>query len=129
MTTNTLYHSLFSRFAPRAHTPEAIAVESERMSKASIASMALVMCFVLYFLVPHVGMAATIFRFNMMYIVVVPFVTFLLSTYAVYHARLHHERGIALGYLALSITTVYFIVALAIPLVLIGLYIIYSFLV
>jgi hypothetical protein len=90
-------------------------------------SLALVALFVLYFFIPHGGAFRPVFGLSMLYIVILPIVAMVFSIKSLRQIAHTNDRGRVLSYIALGITTLYFMVALAIPLVLVGLYLIYSF--
>jgi hypothetical protein len=95
-------------------------------NKYSLLSLSLATLFVLYFIMPHGGVFHSVFSLSIFYILVLPFLTLILSVMAIRQIYRTNDRGIVLSYIALGITGLYFMVALAVPLVLIGLYIIYS---
>ncbi len=105
----------------------AIAAPFKQYNKFAIVSLLLASLFVLYFLLPHGGVFAPVFNLSVLYILIVPAVAMVTSVLAIRQMHQTHERGHMMTYFALGITTLYFMVALAIPLVLVGLYIIYSF--
>jgi hypothetical protein len=110
-------------------TLPAIPVALKQYNKYSLLSLSLALIFILYFIIPHGGILQPLLGFSVFYILVVPALALVLSVIAIRQIYKTQARGITLSYIALSITTLYFMVALAIPLVLLGLYIIYSFII
>ncbi len=100
-------------------------------NKAAYISLALVLLFVLYVFLPHPTFLRPILNFSVFYILIVPLAAFILSIFAIKHAARSEEaeKGTAFGYVALSVTTLYFMTALAIPVVLIGCYLLYSYII
>jgi hypothetical protein len=96
-------------------------------NKYSLVSVALAVLFVLYFLVPHVGVLSSVLSFSMFFLVILPLIAFALSLVALRQIMRTHDRGIILSYIALGITSLYFMVALAVPVVIVGCYILYSY--
>jgi hypothetical protein len=107
----------------------AAAVALKQYNKYAISSLILAIIFLSYFIIPHVGVLSSVFNFSVFYVLVVPALALVLAVLGIRQIKMNktHDRGIALSYVALGITTFYFMIALAIPLVLLGLYIIYSF--
>jgi hypothetical protein len=100
-------------------------------NKAAVASLTLVGIFLLYLFMPYTSALNRLFHFNysLLFIVLVPLVAFALAIFSIKHAsRIQRkEKGTSLGYIALGVTTLYFMTALAIPVVLIGCYLLYTY--
>jgi hypothetical protein len=111
---------------PRTLALPALPDALKQYNKYSILSLALAALFILYFIIPH-SVLYPLLSFNVFYILIVPAAALVLSVIAIRQIYGTQEKGIVLSYIALGITTLYFMVALAIPLVLIGLYLLYSF--
>jgi hypothetical protein len=91
-------------------------------------SLILASVFVLYFCLPHTGMMSSVFQLSIIYLVFVPLAAFVLSVIGLHQISYTHDRGTVFGVIALFVTSLYFIVALATPIVLLGFYIVYTYL-
>ncbi len=111
----------------RAITLPALPAALKYYNKYSIASLSLATLFVFYFILPHGGVLHPLFSLSVFYILILPMMSLALSVMAIRQIYRTNDRGIILSYIALGVTTLYFMVALAVPLVLIGLYLLYSF--
>ncbi|MBA3285365.1 MAG: hypothetical protein H0U27_09965 [Nitrosopumilus sp.] len=96
-------------------------------NKYAVLSMIFAALFISYFIIPHEGLFSAIFRFNVFFIVFVPFIALMFSIVSLRQISHNHDKGMTLSYVALGISGLYFMVALAIPVVLVGLYLIYTF--
>ncbi|MDQ3014716.1 MAG: hypothetical protein M3Q73_02545 [bacterium] len=112
---------------PQALNYPSVPASLKQYNLYSFLSLALVALFILYFILPHTGVLAPLFDLNVVFILFVPAAALILSVMGIRQFSTNHNRGVVMSYIALGITTLYFMVALAIPLVLIGLYIIYTF--
>ncbi len=96
-------------------------------NKYAVLSMIFAALFVAYFIIPHQGIVNLIFRFEVFFIVFVPFIALIFSIISLRQISHNHDKGMTLSYIALGISGLYFMVALAIPVVLLGLYLIYTY--
>jgi len=93
----------------------------------AITSALLSFLFILYFFIPRSGMLRYALSFSVLYIIFVPLFSFILSIFSLRQIARTRERGAVLSYCALAITSLYLMVALAIPVVLFCLYMIYTY--
>ena len=96
-------------------------------NKYALASFTFAALFISYFLVPHSGILSPVMNFSVFFVVFAPFIGLLLSVISIKQISRTHNKGMVLSYISLGITGVYFMVALAIPVVLIGLYFVYTY--
>lgn len=96
-------------------------------NKTAVLSVLLSVLFVSYFLVPHTGSIGSLYQFSILFVVIMPIVALASSLIAVHQISRTGDRGLMLSYVSLAITSLYFIVALAIPFVLIGSYLVYMY--
>lgn len=83
--------------------------------------------FIAYFIVPHAGPLAQLFRLSILYVVVLPLISFAAAAIALRQLQITGERGVIVSYLSLALTSLYLIVGMAIPVVLLGLYLLYTY--
>jgi hypothetical protein len=102
-------------------------IKSFNLNRGAIISFALTLIFLSFFVLPHTGILHIAFRFSVFFMLILPCLTFILSLLSIHHMLATGERGMALGYVALSVTALYLIVALAIPFVLMALYLVYTY--
>jgi hypothetical protein len=119
MTTLTLKQNTFN--------PQAALAPLKQYNKYSLMSIVLAALFILYFFLPHGGALQPVFGMSVLYVLFVPIAALVTSIIAVRQISHSHDKGLIMSYITLSITTLYFMVALAIPVVLIGLYLLYSY--
>lgn len=100
-----------------------------KYNKAALVSFLLALLFASYFVIPHDSFLYPLYKFSILFVVVLPALTFILSILSVRQIMTTHERGATLSYIALSMTSLYLIAGMAIPFVLIGLYIVYSYII
>ena len=89
--------------------------------------------FMMYFLVPHVGILKQFFNLSFFYVLVAPLAAFILAVISmrqILRSDVSHssDGGLIMSVSALVVTSLYFIVALAIPLVLLCCYVVYTYL-
>jgi cytochrome bd-type quinol oxidase subunit 2 len=99
-----------------------------RFNLNAFLSLVLAAIFILYFSLPHSGVFRGVFQLSVLYLIFIPAIAFVLSVVGLRQISRTHDRGIVFGVVALFVTSLYFIVALATPIVLLGLYIVYSYL-
>jgi EamA domain-containing membrane protein RarD len=109
----------------QAHTQ----AQALHYNKYAYASLALALLFVFYIFLPHPAPLKSLFSFTVFFILIVPISAFILSIMSIRHAARtkEAEKGTTLGYVALGVTSLYFMTALAIPVVLVGLYVLYAY--
>jgi hypothetical protein len=112
----------------RTRIPEKISFLTN-VNKSALVSIALTVLFLSYFLIPHEGMFSLLYQLNIVFIIVIPAAAFLLSLMSLRQIAHTQQKGSILSYGALAVTSLYLIVALAIPFVLFGLYIVYAYLI
>lgn len=98
-------------------------------NKYALLSTICVLLFISYFLIPHHGILSSVLQFDLLFIMFIPFAALILSVIGLRQITRTHDRGMIMSYITLGIMGFYFIVALAIPMVLLGLYILYTYLV
>jgi EamA domain-containing membrane protein RarD len=96
-------------------------------NKYSLLSLGFAFLFILYFLIPHSGPLSALFSLSIVYLVLLPALAFLFAVLSLRQIARTQEKGSLLSYVALGVASLYFIVALAIPFVLIGYYLVYSY--
>lgn len=95
------------------------------LNNAALLSVFFASTFILYFFLPHIRSMGI----NMIFVVVVPLVAFVMSVVALRQIAHSHERGSVMSLAALSLVSLYFLTALAIPFVLVCIYIIYTYII
>ncbi len=100
---------------------------TQNYNKYTFMSLVLVALFILYFFVPHVGVLNSVFNLSIVFVVFIPLAAFVLSLISVRQISQTHGKGMVLSYIALGVTSLYFMVALAVPVVIVGFYILYSY--
>ena len=96
-------------------------------NKYALLSVLMATLFVSYFFLQPIDALAPIFNYSIVFIVFVPIAAFVLSVISLKQIAHTHDKGATLGYAALGITSLYFMVSLAIPLVLLGMYLMYTY--
>lgn len=98
-------------------------------NKLSVLSFVLSLSFVTYFLAlaANILLFHSFLRFSLLFIVLAPICAAALALMSLRQINQTHENGSVLSYIALSISALYFTVALSIGFVLIGLYLLYVF--
>ncbi len=98
-------------------------------NKLSVVSFILSLSFIIYFLVlaSNVLFFHTFLQFSLVFIVCIPLLAGALAAVSLRQMRESNEHGATLSYIALSITALYITATLSIGFVLIGLYVLYTF--
>jgi hypothetical protein len=105
-----------------------VAVPVYKVNLFAILAGASVVLFVAYFIIPHsISFFGPLFHWSIIFVVFMPLLAFASSVIAVRQISRTGEYGKTMSYVALSLTSLYFITGLAIPFVLVGCYILYAY--
>ncbi|MES2437372.1 MAG: hypothetical protein V4519_05180 [Patescibacteria group bacterium] len=99
----------------------------QAVNKAALVSISLTVLFLSYFLVPHVGVFSYIFDASLLFVILAPVVALFSAVVSLRQIHRSGDKGLTISYVALGITSLYFMVALAVPIVLIGTYLLYTY--
>ncbi len=96
-------------------------------NRYSLVGAGLLGIFLMYFFIPHVGVFDVIFSPSIFYLIIIPSISLVFALVALRQMKYGLQKGKTLSYVTLGITTLYFMVVLAIPFVLFLMYIMYTF--
>jgi hypothetical protein len=97
------------------------------VNKYIAASTIFIALFLAYLVVPHVGTIRSVFHLSVFYVIVCPIAAFIFAILGVHQIYKTGERGLLAAYITLAISTLYLVVGMAIPVVLVGFYILYAY--
>jgi hypothetical protein len=122
MTTYAAKHSGFNRRSAASYKPTT-------HNYAGLLSFALSLVFILYLFFPSRSLFGPLAHFSLLFIMIIPVAAFCVALFSLRDTGKFGivEKESLFGYASLGITSLYFITALAIPVVLIGFYILYAY--
>jgi hypothetical protein len=102
---------------------------TDTYSVGSILSFSFALLFIAYLIVPRIGILNSVHHLgvSLVFVILMPIASFILALYSLRHHQVFQNRELIMSYSALAITSLYFITILAIPVVLIGYYFLYSY--
>ena len=98
-----------------------------RYNKFALMSTISALLFLMYFLIPHIGVMYAFFSMNVFFVFIAPLAALIFSAISLRQITKNHDRGIYMSVTTLILTSLYFITALAIPFVLVGCYVLYTY--
>ena len=104
-----------------------VSLAARPFNLSSVSSILLAFLFLSYFIVPHDGILFPVLRLNLLFLLVVPLCALACSIIALIQISKTNERGVVISYVALGISSLYFVTALAVPVVIAGLYFLYAY--
>ncbi len=116
------------------HTPHIIqksirALHFPYTYPTALLSLAFMSMFIVYVFLPHPPALRSLMNLSVLFVVVLPLVSFVLSIISIRQGLYNHEKGIYLAYSAFALASLYFMTALAVPLVLLIYYVVYTYII